>query len=117
MAQTPILTQGKYVYNVGLIEQSPQWYCYQEGGVVLAQTKVCGTFGCNWHTRGDYSEAVQTTYWSRFAQQPCREGTNRYRTITRFNYRIFDVFNGLPALVPGPPISHTSSVQPEFTCK
>jgi len=50
---------------------------------VKAQTKVCGFFGCNWHTKASRSKTIDFCCRSTghvYVSQSCRGGTNRYRT-------------------------------------
>lgn len=78
------------VYDNGEIDQSPTWSCEQNSGTVFAQTKVCGFFGCNYETKASYNSDAKVLRWAHVAYQDCRADTNRYRTITRFDYLIWD---------------------------
>lgn len=94
------------VRSNGRIEQSPARRC---GGVhrVLAQTKACGLFGCNYETKRTTTGSPIGTNELRTAEQGCRSGTHRYRTFSTFDMATLDgsVHRAY----------HASS-QPEFTC-
>jgi hypothetical protein len=114
-ADTPYQS-GANVLDHGTIISSPSFMCTQNGGEVHAETKACGSFGCNWQTRGEFDGQVQVNAWDHTASQACRSGTNRYRTRTVFNYMQIDVVQGIPVFVPEE-LSYTSPNQPEFSCK
>lgn len=93
-------------------------YCGSYRARVLAMTKVCGGFGCNWHHRGIGNwTGVQGTQWSGFDGQDCRSETNRYRTDTVFETLVL----GFATSPPYPVIRIRTdvvydNVQPEFKC-
>lgn len=75
-----------------------------------AQTKVCGSFGCNWHVRGDEVETVTTglTEMHLSAFQDCRDGTNRYRTKVFYTWSDLGGGHSTDGVY--------SAKEPEFTC-
>lgn len=101
-------TPGRSLYGVmgnGTFAANPDAGC----GVrftVYGQTKVCGAWGCSYESRatnGPYQP--NGTYYTLYAEQPCRGGTNRYRT------------KSYAVNVGGPGYTVTAySSEPEFTC-
>ncbi len=89
------------------------WYCGVDGLTVRGQTKVCGAWGCSWHTKASAFHNGQTTYWSKTVSQPCRSGTNRYKTRVTVAW----IYNNWPSGWASASSSADSAVQPEFTCK
>ncbi len=114
-SRTPVL-EGSSVKTPGSVTQVPNWYCLVEQIWVTGQTKVCGFWGCDWHTKATNSHSGRTASWSATATQNCRSGTHRYRTRSGISYRHV---SGLVGIIPTNTIEHKwveSTVQPEFTC-
>ena len=76
------------VTSQGSVTQSPDWYCLVESVWLRGQTKVCGFWGCNWHTKAGSGSDGQESYWSDSVSQDCRSGPHRYRTETGIGYRV-----------------------------
>ena len=105
---TPTFASGQYRSN-GWLTQSPDVYCFGIEWKIFAQTKVCGFWGCNWHTKGDkkanplYSTSIYLT-----AYQPCRDGTHTYRTLGTYVYH--------PPFANYPQVTTHKSSEPKLTC-
>jgi hypothetical protein len=58
-------------------------FCGDEARI-LGQRKVCGTFGCNYHTieKSPYVEVGRSAEFTLF--HDCRSGTHRYRTVVQY---------------------------------
>ena len=107
---------GSSVTSQGSVTQSPDWYCLVESVWLRGQTKVCGFWGCNWHTKAGSGSDGQESYWSDSVSQDCRSGTHRYRTETGIGYR---VLSGLIGVFPTNSYEEAreySPVKPEFSC-
>lgn len=91
-------------------------YCGSIALRVEAQSKVCGFWGCSYHSRGDWgysSDGRTTSPWRRYAYQDCREGTHRYRTKTFFQYGWIQFDWQEPI---GSTVSSFSGAEPLLTC-
>jgi hypothetical protein len=102
------------------------WYRLHNGGPLVpaycgsiqlrieAQTEISGFWGTNWHSRGHWGfsgNGRTESPWRRSTEQTCREGTHRYRTVTRYEHgfvqfewqqpvaTIVDSFNGSSPLL------------------
>lgn len=109
-AREPILTQSTKKVNSWARFQVTRLSCYDTPIKVLAQTKACGFWGCNYETRGSNSENLTVRDRTLHAMQDCRSGTNRYRTYAAISFWI-----------PVHPTHYetqsvTDAVHPEFTC-
>ena len=62
-ANTPSL-EGSSVKNTGSVTQTPNWYCLVDQLWLRGQTKVCGFWGCNWHTKASTTHNGRTSNWS-----------------------------------------------------
>lgn len=62
------------------------WPCQSYALETLAQTKVCGVWGCNYQNRGQEGKGINASTTYGLATQPCRAGTNRYRTYANYYY-------------------------------
>lgn len=107
---------GTSVNGTGRIRQIPNWYCLVDSTWVRGQTKVCGVWGCNWHTKAFTSDRGHTSDWSGSVSQDCRAGRHRYRNRAGIEYRIVSISRpGFPAFTPKT-MSHTSDDELEFSC-
>lgn len=114
-ANTPRL-EGSSVKSTGSVTQTPNWYCLVDQVWLRGQTKVCGFWGCNWHTKASAAHNGRTSSWSNSVTQSCRGGTHRYRTQTGMSFRTISGHAGiLPTYAYHLKIVE-SAVQPEFTC-
>lgn len=63
-------------------------YCGNVAFTVMAETKVCGAWGCNYHTKGQWGRSGSgrgESPWTRTATQACRSGVNRYHTYVVYD--------------------------------
>lgn len=99
----------KGIEGAALLQQSPNYYCGSSLRII-AQRKVCGFWGCNYHTgagnkadSGNVGATGSTT--KLWAEQGCYSGTHRYR-------------NRADAFFPHPSVwwVHTYSAGIEYTC-
>jgi hypothetical protein len=103
-AWTPILSRPNVNDNGG-VNSFPSPPC----GMVQQtrwETKVCGTFGCNWQTWAQtQTRAPTSNSYSQWAVASCRRGLNRYRTES-------DAYN---VGGPGYTLNRFSS-EPQYSC-
>jgi hypothetical protein len=79
-----------WVFGRGFINQVPDLYCGSDYGWTYLQKKVCGFWGCNFHTQTSYQNSVSTAYWFSDMFTGCGSGTNRWRVSTTFRATLFD---------------------------
>lgn len=104
----PPVRSGAGIRNRGVFNAN-QVSCTPPFGIVKAQTKACGFFGCDWENRGSSEEFImRTTYETRNPYQDCRNGTNRYRTLARLLQPLYGGGSSTTLV--------TDDKQPEFTC-
>lgn len=114
-ANTPTL-ESSSVESTGSVTQTPNWYCLVDQVWLRGQTKVCGFWGCNWHTKANAAHNGRTSSWSNSVTQSCRGGTHRYRTQTGMSFRTISGHIGVIPTYAYHLKTVESAVQPELTC-
>ncbi len=114
-ADTPSLKSSS-VKSTGSVTQTPNSYCLVDQLWLRGQTKVCGFWGCNWHTKASTSSNGRISDWSASVTQDCRGGTHRYRTQTGMSYRTISGHIGIIPTYSYHTKTHESTIKPEFTC-
>ena len=107
---------NRSVTSTGTVTQFPKWYCLVDSVWLRGQTKVCGFWGCNWHTKASVGDNGRTSPWSARVSQDCRTGTHRYRTETGIGYRVLTGFLGVIPTHSYLEDRGYSVVKPEFSC-
>ena len=106
-----------WIWTTGSILQWPDYFCTVDQSTIAAQTRACGFWGCSWETRDSEQRTPRQVYWRETPGFACRSGTHRYQGKVTLNYRVFDVINNIPVLIPGNPVIDDSTIDYEVTCK
>lgn len=108
---------GSSVNSSGRVVQLPSWYCFVQYVWVRGQTKVCGFWGCNWHTKRYLGDDGRTSDWSGSVSQDCRTGLHRYRTLAGIDFRTVSIGRAGISVSSYHSKPTPSAGEPQFLCR